>query len=77
MIPQSDFLYHEEGRFYYVTFEMVEKVHTKQETEDFNKWMGGQTCGMTPDGEMAIYAWDYERWCLQGKQTEQCPHDWD
>ncbi|KKN99071.1 hypothetical protein LCGC14_0143180 [marine sediment metagenome] len=77
MIQKNEFIYHEEGEFYYVTSEMVKKAHTEQEAKDFHEWMGGQTCGMTPDGEMAIYSWDYERWCRQGKRTEQCSYDWD
>ena len=77
MIPQKEFIYHGEGKFKYVTFDMVREAHTKQEAEDFGEWMGGQTCGVTPDGESAIYSWDYTRWLNQGKMTEQCGHDWD
>jgi len=76
MIDEKEFLWHEEGRFHYVTFDMIEKSHTPQQADDFKAWISDQTVGMAPDCEAAIYSWDYKRWCAQGMLTEQCG-DWD
>jgi hypothetical protein len=59
----------------YITNEILEKHHNKNEVAKFNEWMRGQTCGLI-DGKPAIYSWDYERWLGQGRQIEQGP-DWD
>jgi len=60
-----------------VTYNMVRKAHTEQEYAKFIRWMGGQTQGMMDNGEAAVYSWDYERWCRQGKKTVQNAVDWD
>ena len=33
-----------------------------EEKKEFGKWMNGQTTGVTPDGQSAIYICDYLRW---------------
>jgi len=59
-----------------VTFDMVKKAHTKEEYDNFCKWMNGQTCGRMDDGASAVYSHDYCRWLRQGKMKEQ-GIDWD
>ena len=60
-----------------VTYLQVAEAHSEDEIEALNEWMHGQTCLLDEEtGEPAIYAWDYERWLRQGKQTEQ-DSDWD
>lgn len=64
------------GEYPVVTYDMVKKVHTKEECEHFAEWMYGQTCMGLEDGRAGIYADDYERWLRQGKKTEQA-ENWD
>jgi hypothetical protein len=77
MIKPEDYILHKEGGFKYVTMKMIESAHTPEKFENFIKWIAHQTVGVTPDGESAIYVWEYERWVRQGHMTEQCSHDWD
>jgi len=73
-IPEDKYFFHEHiGN--YITMELFDKHHTKEEREIFLDWMSGQTCSSV-DGVCAIYSWDYERWIRQGKKSEQ-GIDWD
>ena len=74
-IPMSEFLVAPEDMFTYVTMDMIRKYHTVDEQKNFDKWMRGQTMSDV-NGVTAIYSWDYERWVIQGKKTEQGA-DWD
>lgn len=60
-----------------VTEELLEKYHTANEVNSFNKWFTGQTGMVMSDGSLGIYVHDYERWIRQGRLTEQLPSDWD
>lgn len=60
-----------------VTYDMVKKAHTKEEYNNFCKWMSNQTVGMMDDGNAGIYSWDYERFCREGMKTEQNEETWD
>jgi hypothetical protein len=73
MIPQTEYIQLEglSG----VTFEQIEKYHTKEEVQNFNKWITGQTCSIYKDKPL-IYSWDYERWVRQGMKISQ-GKDWD
>lgn len=55
----------------YVTYQQVKQYHNESELENFNKFMNGQTCAISSNGEGAIYYYDYERWLRQGKLDHQ------
>jgi hypothetical protein len=73
-IPKKEYLSCE--HFDYITWDLVEKYHTKKEQQDFSKWMMGQTSSVV-NGQNAIYVWDYERWLRQDKKIDQDSKDWD
>lgn len=54
----------------------IQETLTDRGKDAFQKWMAGQTGCMSPEGDLGVYKWDYERWLLQGKQTKQGT-DWD
>lgn len=45
----------------------------------FERWLSGQTRPIVEgiDPQDAAYAWDYERWCDEGKRLEQRLAGWD
>lgn len=73
VIPATSYL--EADSFTYVTKDIFYQYHSLEDWNAFSLWMRGQTGGIV-NGEFIYYSWDYERWLLQGKQTEQ-GEDWD
>lgn len=74
-IPKSE--YREENGCGFVTQELLERFHSKEEIETFDEWFSGQTGIITKDGTLGIYIHDYERWVSQGKMSNQRSDDWD
>ena len=58
--------YHTCTGIVYVTMDMVRAAHTVKEVDDLQNWMRGQTMGIAHNGEVMIYAWDYEIWLRGG-----------
>lgn len=75
MIPKSE--YRVDNKVTYVTYEMVDKYHTKDEIRRFSKWYTGQTGMVASNGDMAIFVDDYERWLREGRKKEQNLETWD
>ena len=37
-------------------------IHETEDPDDFQEWLFGQTGPLIPDGPMAAFLWDYERY---------------
>ena len=75
MIPADEFVV--ESNVACVTNGLIKQYHSEEEVFSFEKWFVGQTGMILKDGSLGIYAWDYERWLEQGKETAQRATDWD
>jgi len=76
-IPPEEFKEDVDSSIPYITFEMIEKYHTKEEVERFRKFMTGQTVtGVGKDNECGIFVCDYERWINEGMKSQQ-GFNWD
>lgn len=74
-IPEQEYIYVD--TIPVVTMELVNKHHTQDEVASLSKWMSGQTGLVLADGTCGIYAWDYERWLLEGMKPIQNLDTWD
>jgi hypothetical protein len=64
--------------FRQVPFSLWKQILTEEAYADLEKWMYGQTCGVSDDGQEGCpYPWDIERWIRQGCRVEQNVEDWD
>jgi len=75
MIPQTNYYPSFQLGFPYITKRLFFAYHSAEEWMVFSRWMRGQTVTVIND-EVAIYAYDYERWVSLGKGTDQ-GSDWD
>jgi hypothetical protein len=64
--------------FRQVPFSLWKQILTEEAFKNLEKWMYGQTCGVSDDGkEGCPYPWDVERFIRQGCKTQQNSDDWD
>jgi len=60
-IPPTKYIKNGADSFDYITHELLEEYHIKEDIQRFYHFMSGQTTGVV-DGKSAIYICDYERW---------------
>lgn len=64
---------------YFITFDLLNQYHTKEEVNIFKSWAEGQTVAVVTRNNRsvsAIYSWDYERWLANKKEMRQGAN-WD
>lgn len=68
-IPHTEYTLVEAEQIPLVTKQQIRKYHSRSELLDFLNFIWGQRQVHTPNGDLAFYAWDYERWIKQKENT--------